>query len=509
MTIDTQTQLTHTTQAKQATSTTPASAKPIHLYNTLTRHKELFTPLHPPRVTIYSCGPTVYKDIHVGNFRTFLMTDWLRRMLEYNGYDVFLVRNITDVGHLQNDVEESGSDKLEEEARRTGHNAYDIAAHYTKQYMEDAAKLNILPPNLSPKATDHIPEMIAMTEKLLEDGHAYQTNGNVYYDVSSFPNYGQLSGNTIENLRQGGHGRQQMEQAEDKRAPEDFALWKYGSEDRQMNWESPWGTGFPGWHIECSAMATKYLGEQFDIHTGGIDLMFPHHEDEIAQSQGATGKRPVQIWMHGEFLNFSSAKMSRSVGNVMLLGTLIEQGFDPMAYRYLLLTAHYRSKLNFTEESMTAAQNGLNNLRADIAALPPVDAAKTSWSAEAQQVRDAFQQAINDDLDLPTALSITRETARNNAIDPEERHRLILDFDRVLGLRLDTVESKPVTILDAQALATHNIKDERINEEVLELVRQRDEARKARNWKRSDELRDQLKARGFEVRDTPKGTEIV
>ena len=502
-------QSTPVTRKQSVTSGIPATAKPIYLYNTLTRSKGLFTPLHPPRVTIYSCGPTVYKDIHVGNFRTFIMTDWLRRMLAYNGYDVFLVRNITDVGHLQNDVEESGGDKLEEEARRTGQNAYDIAEHYTKQYMEDAAKLNILPPNLNPKATDHIPEMIAMTEKLVDEGHAYVTNGNVYYDVSSFPNYGQLSGNTVENLREGGHGRQQMEQAEDKQAPEDFALWKYGSEDRQMNWESPWGTGFPGWHIECSAMATKYLGEQFDIHTGGIDLMFPHHEDEIAQSQGATGKRPVQVWMHGEFLNFGSAKMSRSVGNVKLLSTLIEQGFDPMAYRYLLLTAHYRSKLNFTEESVTAAQNGLNNLRADIAALPPVDITKSSWSVEAQKVHDAFQQAINDDLDMPTALSITRETPRNHAIDPEERHRLILDFDRVLGLRLDTIEAKPVFVLNAQAQATFSVKDNRITEEVLDLVRQRDEARRARNWKLSDELRDQLKSLGFEVRDTPKGTEIL
>src|SRR2546428_488026 len=233
------------------------SPKPIYLYNTLTRSKDLFQPLNPPKVGIYSCGPTVYKDIHIGNFRTFVMTDLLRRMLEYNDYDVFLVRNITDVGHLQNDTEERG---------------------------------------------------------------------------------------------------------EDKEAPEDFALWKHGDETRQMNWPSPWGTGFPGWHIECSAMATKYLGEQFDIHTGGIDLVFPHHEDEIAQSQGVSGKPPVRFWVHGEFLDIGNSKMSRSVGNVLLVSTLKEQGIDPMAYRYLLLTAHYRTKLNFTDESITAAQNGLNNL---------------------------------------------------------------------------------------------------------------------------------------------------
>lgn len=471
-------------------------AKPVYLYNTLTRSKDLFKPLKPPRVRIYTCGPTVYKDIHIGNFRTFMMADWLRRMLEYNGYDVFLVRNITDVGHLQNDTEESGEDKIEYEARTTGRSAYEIAEYYTQRYFADAAELNILPAHLNPKATDHIPEMLAMTEQLIERGLAYVVNGNVYYDVSRFPNYGALSGNTVENLRAGGHGRQQMEIAVDKDAPEDFALWKHGDESRQMNWPSPWGIGFPGWHIECSAMATKYLGEQFDIHTGAVDLKFPHHEDEIAQSQGVSGKQPVQVWMHGEFLDWGNLKMSRSKGNVVLLSTLKEWGFDPMAFRYLLLTAHYRTKLNFIEESITAAQNGLNNLLADLASLPATEPsdAQQPWSPEAQRVRDAFHTAINDDLELPTALSITREVARDSKITPAERRRLILDFDRVLGLRLDAVEAK---------------KPREISDEVLALVRLRDEARAAHNWQRSDQLRDQLKAMGFEVRDTPKGTELV
>jgi cysteinyl-tRNA synthetase len=474
---------------------TTVSDRPIYLYNSLTRSKGLFQPLKPPRVGIYTCGPTVYRDIHIGNFRTFMMADWLRRMLEYNGYDVFAIRNITDVGHLQNDVEESGEDRLENEARLTGRSAYEIAAYYTQRYLDDQAKLNILPAHLNPKATEHIPEMLAMTEKLIERELAYVADGNVYYDVSRFPPYGALSGNTVENLRAGGHGRQQMEIAEDKDAPEDFALWKRGDAKRQMNWPSPWGVGFPGWHIECSAMSTKYLGEQFDIHTGGIDLKFPHHEDEIAQSQGASGKQPVQVWMHGEFLVFGQLKMSRSKGNVILVSTLEEWGVDPMAYRYLLLTAHYRSKLNFTDESLTAAQNALNNLRDDLASLSvePADQAQT-WSGAAQRVRDAFHAAINDDLDLPTALSITREVARDNTIAPAERRRLILDFDRVLGLRLDTVEAKTPRALSDEALA---------------LVRERDEARAARNWKRSDQLRDQLKEMGFEVRDTPRGTELV
>lgn len=480
---------------------------PVYLYNTLTRKKERFEPLHPPRVGIYSCGPTVYKDIHIGNFRTFMATDWVRRMLEYNGYDVFLVRNITDVGHLQNDTEESGEDKIEHEARTTGRSAYEIAAHYTRQYEEDAEELNILKPHLSPKATDHIPEMLDMTEQLVKDGLAYISDGNVYYDVSRFPDYGELSGNTVEQLRAGASGRVQLETGEGKDAPEDFALWKRGDASRQMNWESPWGVGFPGWHIECSAMATKYLGVQFDIHTGGIDLVFPHHEDEIAQSRGVSGKEPVRYWVHGEHLNFNYrrpdatgegegavVKMSRSKGNVVLLRDMKAWGIEPMAYRYLLLTAHYRSKIHFTNESITAAQNGLNNLRADVAALPAEEASATGWSEEAQRVREAFHAAINDDLDLPTALSLTRETARNARIAPGERRRLLLDFDRVLGLRLDTVQPN---------------QPKAISEEALALVRERDAARAARDWKRSDQLRDALIAMGYEVRDTPRGTELV
>ena len=470
------------------------SSKPVYLYNTLTRKKELFTPLNPPRVGIYACGPTVYRDIHIGNFRTFLMTDWLRRVLEYNRYDVFLVRNITDVGHLYDtDSVTSGEDKLEQEARRTKRSAYEIAAAYTEQYQRDSAELNILPPHLNPKATEHIPEMQAMIQTLIEKGLAYATDGNVYYDVSRFPDYGVLSGNTVEQLRAGGHGRQQMEVAEDKATPEDFALWKHGDPSRQMNWPSPWGSGFPGWHIECSAMATKYLGEQFDIHTGGIDLVFPHHEDEIAQSQGVSGQSPVRFWLHGEFLDLGNAKMARSKGNVILVQTLKDQRIDPMAYRYLLLTANYRSKLNFTEESITAAQNGLNNLHDDLAELP-ITEALTVWSAEAQHLRDEFHTAINDDLDLPTALSLTREAARTGKIEPGERRHLVLDFDRVLGLRLETIQPKAPRIL---------------SEETLELVQQRDAARAARNWKESDRLRDHLKALGFEVRDTAKGTELV
>ena len=284
-----------------------------------------------------------------------------------------------------------------------------------------------------------------MTGQLIERGLAYETAGNVYYDVSSFPAYGRLSGNTVESLQAGAGGRVQLEVAEDKRAPEDFALWKRGEKDRQMNWSSPWSVGFPGWHIECSAMATRYLGEQFDIHTGGVDLIFPHHEDEIAQSQGTSGKAPVQFWMHGEFINISSSlfnqgvgngsddavKMSRSLGNVILLRHLKEWGFDPLAFRYSLLMAHYRSKMNFTRESLTAAQNGLNNLRADLAELPVVlYNPDDPWSEEARQVREAFQVAINDDMDLPVALSLALKVPRNTRVEPAEQRRLLLEIGR-------------------------------------------------------------------------------
>lgn len=470
------------------------SSKPVYLHNTLTRTKEEFKPLHAPHVGIYNCGPTVYKDIHIGNLRAFTTTDWLRRMLEYNGYDVLLVRNITDVGHLHEDDDpRGGEDKLEHEAKQTGRSAREIAEYYTHQYLHDANELNILRPHIIPKASDHIAEMFTIIKKLIDKDLAYVTDGNVYYNVGNFQPYGALSGNTVEHLRAGGHGRVQMEIAEDKRANEDFALWKHGEKTRQMNWDSPWGVGFPGWHIECSAMATKYLGEQFDIHTGGIDLVFPHHEDEIAQSQGASGKQPVQYWVHNEFLDFGNSKMSRSVGNVLTLSKLKERGIEPMAFRYLLLTAHYRSKLNFTDESINAAQNALNNLRADLAELPVTDAPQ-QWSAEAFKAHEAFHQAINNDLDMPTAISVAREAARTSKIEPGERRHLLLDFDRVLGLRLDTVQPKVAV---------------EISDEVLDLIRQRDAARQARNWAESDRLRDQLKGMGFEVRDTPKGTQLV
>src|SRR6059058_1168584 len=319
------------------------SDKPVYLYNTLTRSKDLFTPLNPPYVGIYACGPTVYRDIHVGNFRTFIMTDWVRRMLEYNGYDVYLVQNITDVGHLQNDDVESGEDKLEHEARTTGRTAYEIAEYYTQKYLRDRDELNILPAHRNPKATDHIPEMQVMTEQLIEKELAYVANGNVYYDVSRFPNYGQLSGNTVENLREGGHGRQQMEIAEDKDAPEDFAFWKHGDPSRQMNWASPWGIGFPGWHIECSAMSTKYLGEQFDIHGGGMDLLFPHHESEIAQSTVCNHVSPVRYWIHNNMITINGRKMGKSYNNVIKLTELfsgdnpqLEKAYSPMTVRFFI-----------------------------------------------------------------------------------------------------------------------------------------------------------------------------
>jgi cysteinyl-tRNA synthetase len=489
------------------------STKPVYLTNTLGKRKELFQPIVPGKAGIYSCGPTVYKDIHIGNLRTFVMTDVLRRVLEYNGYEVLLVRNITDVGHMLSDADSTSNitqDKMEQEAKLTGTSVWELASHYTEQYLQDVAAVNILPAHINPRATDYIPEMITLTERLLTKKLAYQVGGNVYYDVSAFPQYGKLTGRTIEQLRNQGQSRQDPEFAEDKQDIVDFALWKAGAGDREMNWESPWSTGFPGWHIECSAMATKYLGEQFDIHTGGIDISFPHHEDEIAQSEGVSGKNPVRYWVHGEMLNISQqlfqdeepgeidaeVKMSRSLGNVILLETLKEHNIEPLAYRYLLFTAHYRSKLRFTTASIKAAQHALENFREDIAALLSCsdDEIPHVFSLQAEQKQDAFHTAINNDMDMPTALSIAREVARDRVLSPSERYALLLDFDRVLGLDIATIRP-PHT--------------KEVTKEVQVLVKQRDQARIDKDWVLSDQLRDALVSLGFEVHDTPQGTEVV
>jgi cysteinyl-tRNA synthetase len=339
--------------------TLPEHPMELRLYNTLTRTKEVFQPIEPGRVHMYTCGPTVYRFIHIGNLRSFMLADWVRRTLLHFGYEVKHVKNITDVGHMRQELLDRGEDKMIAAARKEGKSPLEIAASYTQAFMEDEARVNILPAHVFPRATDHVPEMIDITQRLLANRLAYEVDGTVYFDVSAFPNYGRLSRNEVEGLLGGVRG----DVATDKHAAEDFALWKAAEPGRVMKWDSPWGEGFPGWHIECSAMSIKHLGEQIDIHTGGVDLVFPHHEDEIAQSEGYTGKPFVNYWVHGQHLLVDGLKMAKSTRNDYRLVDLITRGFDPLALRYLYATAHYRTRLNFTFDALRAAQRGLGTLR--------------------------------------------------------------------------------------------------------------------------------------------------
>jgi cysteinyl-tRNA synthetase len=387
-------------------------------------------------------------------------------------------------------MRETGEDPILLAAEVEGKSPMEIAAFYTDAWLEDEALLNMPPADVMPRATDHIPEMVAMTADLLERGLAYEVEGNVYYDVSEFPGYGQLSGQRLDQLRAG----HRVDVETDKRDPEDFALWKGAEPGRLMKWPSPWGEGFPGWHIECSAMSIKYLGERFDIHTGGIDLKFPHHEDEIAQSEGITGHPVVSIWMHGEFLTLADAKMAKSAGNVIRVSDLPDKGFEALAFRYLALTAHYRSKLDFTEDAMVAATSGLRRLRratADGAS----DGTAVDLSAEPMATyRARFIEAISEDLGLPAALAVAHAVASASDLEPPQRRALLFDFDRVLGLSLDLpADAQPGELPQGAA----------------ELLEQRAAARAARDFATSDRLRHELAAMGVEVRDTPDGQETT
>ncbi|MCV0403341.1 MAG: cysteine--tRNA ligase [Chloroflexi bacterium] len=455
----------------------------VRLHNTLTRRTEPLDPIEPGRVTIYTCGSTVYKYAHIGNLRTYLFGDVLHRTLEYLGYEVRYVKNITDVGHMRDDQLDSlsGPDKIELAAETEGKSPAEIAAFYTDAWLEDERLINILPADLMPKATDHIGEMIELTRRLLERSLAYEVDGTIYFDVSAFPAYGRLSGQKVEET----HAGHRVDVEADKRNPADFALWKHAGEHRLMSWPSPWGEGFPGWHIECSAMSIKHLGERFDIHTGGIDLKFPHHEDEIAQSEGALGHPVVSVWLHGEFLTMDDAKMAKSAGNIIRVADLPAMGYEPLAFRYLALTAHYRSKLDFTDAAMHAATSGLAKLRRAAAS----ESGTLDLSDEPMATyRSRFRDALSDDLATPRALALAHEVASASDLTDRQRAALIRDFDRVLGLSLDAPQ--PETVLPDGA---------------AELLERRAKARAARDFAASDALRDRLEELGVEVRDTPEG----
>lgn len=454
----------------------------IFFYNTLTKKKELFKSLEPKKVKMYSCGPTVYKDATIGNMRTNLFQDTLRRVLEYNGYEVKQVMNITDVGHLVSDGDE-GEDKMLKSAREEHKTPMEIAEHYTKLFFKDLERLNVETPEVICKATDHIEEMLEMVQKIIENGYAYETSTAIYFDVSKLDEYGILSGINLREQKAGAR----VEVDPEKRNPYDFALWIKAPENHLMKWDSPWGPSYPGWHIECSAMSQKYLGEVFDIHTGGIDLIPTHHENEIAQSKGACGKIPAHYWMHGEYLLINGGKMSKSLGNVYLLDDIIKRGYDPLVYRLFNFSCHYKGKLNFTWEGIEAASTALTRLRdgyqKHLTGMADVDGTIIS------EIENKFHQAINDDLNMPLAMSAVWEAVKYQDKSPKIA-KLLEKFDTVLGLKITEK------------------REEEIPQEILELVEQRKVARNEKNWTESDRLRDLIAQKGYSVKDTKDGAEV-
>ena len=456
----------------------------IYFYNTLTKSKDKFEPINKEEVRMYSCGPTVYKDASIGNMRTYIMNDLIRRVLKYNGYKIKHTMNITDVGHLVSDADE-GEDKMLKSAREMQKTPYEIAKYYTKLFMDDLEKLNVETPEVVCKATDHIEDMIKYVQKLLENGYAYETSTAIYFDVSKLDEYGILSGIKLEDQKAGAR----VDVDTEKRNPYDFALWIKAKPNHIMKWESPWGLSYPGWHIECSAMGQKYLGEQFDIHTGGIDLIPTHHENEIAQSKGACGKIPARFWIHGEYLLINGGKMSKSLNNVYLLKDIIEKGYDPLTYRLFTYSSSYRTKLNFTWEGIDASQKALDKLRAGYQ--KHLEGNEDILDEEISKYEENFHKAINDDLNMPLAMSVVWDVVKN----PKKSKKLakLLDkFDTVLALSLDKKSEN----------------QEKIPEEVLKLAEERLKARTEKNWAESDRLRNEILALGYSIKDSKEGYEL-
>jgi len=449
----------------------------VRLYNTLTRKKEELRPLGEGVVRIYSCGPTVYRYVHIGNLRTFMLPDLLRRSLEYLGYQTQQVMNITDVGHLTDDTFDRGEDKMLVAARLENRSPEDIAAHYTAAFMDDVRKLNIRPADTYPRATQYIPQMIELIAALLEKRNAYEVDGTVYFDIASFPAYGRLSRNSTEKLIAGARGEPDPR----KLHPGDFTLWKAAGEHRLQVWPSPWGPGYPGWHIECSAMSMSLLGERFDIHTGGADNVFPHHEAEIAQSEAVTGHRVVGAWMHGGLLMLSGARMAKSAGNFLRVTEIEEQGHDPLAFRYLALQAKYRSPLNFSVEGLAGADKALRHLR-EHAADWSQDGADEMQSTPGEW-GSRFRDAIADDLDFPRVMALVAELV-HSAVPRSVKSALLRHWDNVLGLDLGRTGFERAVPAGAE-----------------QLIAEREKARAERDFARSDQLRQELKALGVEVSD--------
>lgn len=453
---------------------------PIYLFDTYQREKRQFVPLEQGKVKIYTCGPTVYDYPHIGNLRAYIFADTLRKMFEFNGYQVRHVINITDVGHLTSNAD-SGEDKIELSARKQERSAFEIAEFYTEIFKQNLLDLGVEPPTVWSRATDHISEQIALVQKLEGAGYTYLTSDGVYFDTSRLSNYGYLARLDVEGIEPGAR----VDLGE-KRNPTDFALWKFSpkGKKRQMEWPSPWGVGFPGWHLECSAMAMKYLGETIDIHTGGVDHIPIHHTNEIAQSEAVTGKQFARYWLHVAFLISHGKKMAKSEENFVTLQDIVQRGYDPFAFRYLALTSHYRSSLNFTWRGLQGTQKALMSLREKV----------LSWSNDHdtpdEKLLKEFRIRINNDLNTPQVIALLWEVV-DSSLTPEKKRATLLEFDRVLSLGLASSSTGE------------------ISEEVMALVQERESLRKKGEWKESDRLRQEILKRGYEVRDTPAGPKVV
>ncbi len=458
----------------------------LKLYNTLSRSKETFVPIKKNKASIYSCGPTVYNYAHIGNLRTYVFMDVLRRILQYSGYEVTSVMNITDVGHLLSD-RDTGDDKMVKAAKEQNKTPEEIAQYYTSIFFKDIERLNILCPQFTPKATEHIAEMIEVVKALLDKGFAYETADGIYFDISKFPNYGKLSRANLEEQLAGAR----VNVNTGKRHPADFALWKKAEPNHIMQWQSPWGMGYPGWHIECTAMSNKYLGDVFDIHTGGIDHVPIHHENEIAQAESWLGKKAVNYWMHSEFMLVNGGKMSKHLKNTYTVDDLIEKGYSPMEFRYLCLNVQYRQKLNFTWESMESAKTAYQRLAAHLYEHKQSEA-KTDKKVLDDFLQE-FNEAISDDLNVPMAMGVLWKMVKLPA--SKDVYETALVMDRVFALDFDKVQAAPQATQDAP-------------QEIIDLANLRKQARKDKNWAESDRLRDEIASKGYRIKDIADGFEL-
>lgn len=457
----------------------------IYFYNTLTHKKEEFKPIESNEVKMYSCGPTVYSYAHIGNFRKYIFDDTLRRTLIYNGYKLKDVMNITDVGHLTSDAD-TGEDKMEKAAKKEGKNPYEIAEFYTKAFMTEYDSLNLLRPMVITKATENINEMIEMVKEIIDNGYAYETSKGIYFDVSKLDKYPVLSNNKLSDQEAGAR----VDVDPEKRNPYDFAIWIKAPENHLMKWDSPWGKSYPGWHLECSTMGRRFLGEQFDIHTGGVDHIPVHHENEIAQCKGSFGKNPASFWMHCEHLLVDGGKMSKSLGNIYTVSQLNEMGYEPLAYKLFCFSSHYRNKLNFTFDGIKSAQVSLNRLRNGF--LMHQNGNEIIDQKILDDYEEKFHSAINDDLNMPLAMGIVWDLVKE-VKKSKQIAKLLLKFDNVLAL--DLINSSKYLKNDSD-----------VSEEIKKLIEERKIAKENKDWQKADEIRNRISEKGYTIKDTPEGT---